>query len=899
MIITRCKVNHLQAPLGFRMTKQVFSWEVEETAAQRQTEAAIRVWEGEKCLLDTGFSADIPSLGYEADLPLQPRTRYEWQVTVRTDAGEEAASERNAFETGKMDEAWQGKWISTEDQDRLPVFCRRIEPKGEVARARMYICGLGVYDAFIDGKRVGDEYLTPYCTNYNAWRQIITHDVTDALRGGGELRITLGNGWYSGRFGFSSKPGQKGYYGNDLRLIAEIWLDYADGSRECIPTDESWQVTRSNITFSNIYDGEHRDDTLPAAGTEKVLVLPDAAEKLSDRLSPPVRAQKEWHPVELIRTPKNETVLDLGQNHTGIFCLKVRESAGTAIHIQVGEVLQEGCFYRDNLRTALAEYRFVAGGEETVLEPRFTFFGYRYVKIEGISDLRPEDYTAVALHSEMDEIGCLETGNAKVNQLISNAAWGLRSNFLDVPTDCPQRDERMGWTGDANVFSATACRFRDTYAFYRKYLHDIWTEQQERDGMVPDVVPGFGSTNSSSVWGDACTVIPWVVYENSGDISILREQYESMKAWVDWIARFDGEDHGWRRHFHYGDWLALDNPALEKDTVLGGTEEGFIADIAWMDSTEAVVRAAKLLGREEDARKYEELRLRIRKGITDEYFTATGRCAIETQTALLLSLQHGLSPNEEKLLAQLDRRFAQTGGKLQTGFVGSPILCSVLSEHGRHRLAVDLLLNERYPGWLYEVNLGATTIWERWNSMEADGSVSSTGMNSFNHYAYGSIVDWMFKHLAGFTAAEPGYRKARIAPLPEARLGHLSMKWRDWSVAWTADTPTHLTLDVTVPFDREAELILPFSTEGPKMLRAGSWHFSYETTEPMKRMLNLDCPLQELLDVLGAKEILEGFYSRIGHVLPEARQMPARQVLSSHGADEQTIARLAKAIEAL
>ena len=898
MLIKGLQTNHIVSPLGYQYGRPVFSWTVEDAKGKCQTEAAIRVFEGDQVLLDTGFSADISSLGYEADIPLKPRTRYEWQVTVRTDAGEEAVSERAAFETGKMDEPWQARWITAAEKERLPVFYRRIQPEGQVIRARLYVCGLGVYEARINGQKVGDEYLTPYCTNYDAWQQIITHDVTDQLKNGGMLEIELGNGWYAGRFGFTSKPGQKGYYGKDLRLLAEVWLDYADGTSGCIPTDESWQVTRSTITFTGIYDGEHRDDTLPSSEPESVLVLDDPADRLEDRLSPPVRVQKELKPVGLIRTPKGERVLDLGQNHTGIFRLRVHEPAGTKIHIQVGEVLQEGCFYRDNLRTAKAEYFYTSGGEEIVLEPRFTFFGYRYVKIEGVPGLRKDDFTALVLHSDMEEIGWIETGNAKVNRLIENAAWGLRSNFLDVPTDCPQRDERMGWTGDANVFSATACRFRDTYAFYRKYLHDIWTEQQALDGLVPDVVPSFGVHSTACVWGDACTVIPWNVYQATGDLGILREQYDSMKAWVDWIEREDGEDHGWRRHFHYGDWLALDNPSLETDTVFGGTEEGFIADIAWMGSVETVVKSAELLGYAEDAKKYSHLRQRIRDGILAEYFTATGRCAIETQTALLLSLQYGLS-DEAKLLSQLDRRFTQTKGKLQTGFVGSPILCNVLSEHGRHRLAVDLLLNEEYPGWLYEVNLGATTVWERWNSMNPDGSVSSTGMNSFNHYAYGSIVEWMFRHLAGFTAAAPGYKKALIRPIPEARLDHVDMRWRGWRISWKADNPTHLSLDINVPFDCEAELAFPFSKEGAQVLTAGEWHFSYETTEPMKRLHSLDETLESLLNEPQSRSVLLKFSPFIEQAPQDMRKLPLRRLLNSNGTRPTVIEQMEEALKAL
>ena len=813
MRITRCQVNHLNAPVGYQFGTPVFTWQVEEALGTRQTEARVRVCQGDDCLLDTGFDAAVSSLGYEANLALKPRTVYTWTVAVRTDAGEEAVSEPNIFETGKMGEAWQARWITCGEGQRLPVFRRTIVPRGAVIRARLYVCGLGLYEVRVDGRRVGDEYLTPYCTNYNAWRQIITHDVTDLLREGGEMQFTLGEGWYSGRFSHRSRPGDPGWYGKGVRLLAEIWLDYADGSSECVPTDESWIVTRSRLTFSGIYDGEHRDDTLPDTAPETVTALEETPDRLEDRLSPPVRVQRSFQPVALLTTPKGETVLDLGQNHTGIFRLRVCEPRGAEIRLQFGEVLQDGCFYRGNLRTALAEYRYVSDGQPHELEPRFTFYGYRYVKVEGIPGLKAEDYTALALHTDLEPIGSLVTGHEKVNRLIANAQWGLRSNFVDVPTDCPQRDERMGWTGDANVFSETACFFRDCYAFYRKYLRDMRSEQETREGAVPFVIPAFDEIRGSCcVWGDACCVIPWNVWRMSGDLSILREHYEAMKSWVDWIQRVDGSDHGWRRRFHFGDWLALDHPNREPDERLGGTDEGYIADASWLKSVRIVARTAELLGKPEEKGHYEWLASSILKGIREDFITPGGRCAINTQTGLLLALELGLSPKPEVVLGQLDRLFEQTRGKLTTGFVGTPILCETLSAFGRHTQAVDLLLNEDYPGWLYAVNLGATTTWERWNSLDANGKIAENGMNSLNHYAYGSVCAWMFRHLAGFQPLTAGCAHVRLEPRPDARLGRVEMSLRTaaglWSVGWEADGDGW-RFRIAVPFGCEAELCMP------------------------------------------------------------------------------------------
>ena len=910
MRIFNCKTNHLTRPLGFMTDKPVFSWEVGEAKGAFIRESAVRLFEGDRLIFDSGFQSGIDRLGYEADAKLKPRTAYFWTVSVRTDAGEEATSDKNPFETGKHGEAWQGKWISCAETGRQPVFFKKLSPKEKPVKARLYICGLGVFHARIDGRTVGEEYMTPYCNNYASWQQTISYDITDMVKDGSELSVELGDGWYAGRFGFNSRPGHKGFYGIDKRLLCEVWFTYEDGSEECVPSDGSWRVTRSNVTFSDIYDGERRDDTLPPTEPEDVTVLADTTENAVDRLSPMVRAQKLLKPIKLLHTPAGESVLDIDQNQCGTFRFRVDEPEGTLIRIQVGEILQNGCFYRDNLRTAKAEYVYVSGGKPVFLEPRFTFYGYRYVKIEGVKELKPDDFTAVVLHSDMDETGSVVTGNEKVNRLIQNAHWGVVSNMLDVPTDCPQRDERMGWTGDAQVISATACRFRDTYAFYNKFLHDMWTEQKKLDGQVPDVVPAFGIKTFACVWGDACTVIPWNVYMMSGDKTILKNQYDSMKAWVDWIDRLNGENHNWRKVFHYGDWVALDFPLLKEDTCLGGTDEGYIADIAWADSALTVARAAKELGREDEAKKYLALNRRILDDVKKEFFTVNGRCAIETQTGLLLALKYDLSCDRERVLEQLDKRFTQTHGRLQTGFVGTPILNATLSENGRHTRAVDLLLNEDYPGWLYAVNLGATTVWERWNSVNPDGSVSSTGMNSLNHYAYGSVVDWIFGCLGGLKALEPGYRTALIRPMPDARLGRLDMRYKGWRVHWETVGEDRLKLKVTVPFDCVACLELPNAENlvpdgnpifahpqnGTYLLECGDYELEYVGSKPFKTRYTLDNTMDELLTSLDGRKALRKSFPMLDRVSSIMRKRKMRDVIRAKGGDDKMVAQVEQAL---
>ena len=399
--------------------------------------------------------------------------------------------------------------------------------------------------------------------------------------------------------------------------------------------------------------------------------------------------------------------------------------------------------------------------------------------------------------------------------MISNVGWGLRSNFLDVPTDCPQRDERLGWTGDAQVFSAAACYLRNVYPFYRKYLADIAMEQRAADGAVPKVVPSFGYQRQGiSVWGDAACIIPWNLYLYFGDASILRERYEDMKAWVEYIRRVDGNEHGWRKKFHYGDWLALDNPSRKADECGGGTDVGFIADVYYRNSALIVAKAAALLGRTEDASAYRALADGILDGIRQEYFSPSGRCCIDTQTAYLLTLRFGLQEDLSRAREGLLNALHRVDDTLQTGFVGTPFLCRELSAMGRDDLSYTLLLREDYPGWLYEVKLGATTVWERWNSLLPDGSISSTGMNSLNHYAYGSILEWMFAHIGGIQPTEqaPGFREALLCPTPDERVGFGAAELHTasglWRSAWALKDGL-LRLSFTVPFGCTGRLALP------------------------------------------------------------------------------------------
>ena len=882
MTIINCKTNHLVDPLGYELGEVAFSWTVEGAAGQFQTAARIIVRRGGTVEADTGW-ADLDSLAAPVELVLRPRTRYTWTVWVRTDTGEEATSAENWFETGKMDEPRAAQWIGCDDaQPRHPVFSREIVPAKPVAAARLYLCGLGLYEAAWNGEKIGGEYLTPYCNDYSSWAQYQTYDVTEQLQSAGVLSVTLGNGWYKGRFGPDRR--EEPYYGDSWKLIAEVRLAYADGTEDVIGTDESWTVTRSNITFSNLYDGEHRDDTLPPLPPERARLAQPPVGKLTGRYSTPVMVQKELPVQEIIHTPAGETVLDLGQNLAGSFRLRCHVSHETLVRLQFGEILQNGNFYRDNLRTAKAEYVYISDGRPHVLEPKFTYYGYRYVKVEGLPDLKPEDFTALALYSQLPRTGVLTTGNGLVNRLIANIEWGQKGNFIDVPTDCPQRDERMGWTGDAQVFAPTACYQRDSYAFFAKYLHDLALEQRANSGAVPNVIPSFGKRDCSAAWGDAACVIPWTLYQFYGDKSILVRQFDSMKGWVEHICTVDGEDHGWRRQFHFGDWLALD--VWDGDDRQGGTDVGFVADVMYLRCARLTSEAAKALGLDGEAAEYGALAETLLDAIRTEYFTPAGRCAVPTQTGLLLALEHGLAPDPKRTAAELARALKKSGGKLQTGFVGTPLLCPVLTAAGQEDTAFDLLLDEGYPGWLYAVKLGATTVWERWNSVGPDGKIAENGMNSLNHYAYGSIAEWLYADVAGLRPAAPGFRRAVLRPHVCAALGHAELEYHSaagrWKCRWEVLPSGDVAYFCAVPFGCTAELTLPYGG-GTYELGPGAFSHTYTPGQPLKRRFSADTPLGELLSNPRVKAALERAMPQITQLPPSMAGLSLRQLAGRMG----------------
>lgn len=858
MEISRLRANHIKNPVGYELGRPVLSWVVSESTGKRQKAARVRLAEDpamERVVFDSGPDAGISSIAYQIPdfVELLPDTRYYWDVAVEADNGDFGVSEPAFFETPAVMPSLSGEMITGPANLEVCEFFHTVAVDGPVRRARVYVTALGVFELRLNGEKVGEEYLTPYSNDYDSWQQVITFDVTEQLcQGENEISAIVAPGWYSGYFGFD---GKNKIYGDRLGLFLHLDIVMEDGGVQTLATDTSWKVRPCSVRYAEIYHGEVYDPGYQADGVFDTVALPYDKAKLSPRRSLPVVVKERLSPKRILHTPKGETVIDLGQNMAGWVSFVCREPKGTTIRIQYGEVLQNDCFYRENLRSARAEFTYISDGVERVVRPHLTYYGFRYAKIEGLTkEPTIEDFRGEAIWSDMDAAGWVETSNPLVNRLFLNALWGQRGNFVDVPSDCPQRDERMGWTGDAQVFCGTACFNMDTYAFYSKYGYDMLREQEKYDGCVPMVIPSFHmGPGGSAAWADAATVIPWTVYLHSGDKAILAQQYPSMKGWLEYIHRQDeqtGNRGLWQTGFHFGDWLALDGEDPTFPT--GATEQFYVASAYYYLSASLTAKAARVLGYNGDAEEYERLTDKIKAAMRAEYFTENGRLAVPTQCGYAIALAFGFCPEEFKarVAADLNAKLEKDHGKLKTGFVGTPCLCKVLSEYGYNEMAYTLLLNEDCPGWLYPVRMGATTIWERWNSILPDGAINPEGMNSLNHYSYGSIVEWMYRHMGGINPVEdaPGFAEVLWSPKPDYRMSSARVRCDTpvgaYESGWRIEGERlHFTL--TVPFGGRARAVLPHAPAGGVTcngapmerteLEAGTYEISYVPTVPYVR----------------------------------------------------------------
>ena len=867
MRIENVRINGMENPAGFDFETACVSWKVREASGKEQQNVKIEVslTEAFEEVFYVKEGKELNSAAEKLEFDQNVHTRYYVRVTVTDDKGETAVSEPAYFETGKMEEPWVGKWITTEKEDAFhPLFMKNFEAKKTLASARLYICGLGLFTAELNGKKVGDEVLTPYYSNYHDEEQYLTFDITEDVKEQNKLGVSLGNGWFKGKFGLNN---QSNNFGDEFKLIAEIRLVYEDGEVQVIGTDETWEYIGSDVEDDGIYDGEIINHLLwkEKENLPKKAVLTEAEGKLVARYSLPVMEMEDMPVKEVIYTPLGETVLDFGQNFAGYVTFRNHLLEGTRIVFDHGEILQDGNFYNENYRSAKSQFVYVSDGRDELVRPSFTYFGFRYVRVTGWpGEAKEEDFTGKALYSKMDRTGYIETGHQGVNRLFLNALWGQKSNFIDFPTDCPQRDERLGWTGDAQVFSGTASFNMDTAAFYHKFLHDLRNEQVKYDGILPGVIPVLDPNGPifSCVWGDIATILPMVVYEHSGNVEILRENYPMMKDWVDKITKEDkarGQKYLYDFGNQLGDWLALDGRT--EQSMEGGTDAYYIGSNYYAMSVQKTATAAEILGYKEDEAYYKDLYEKIKDAIIREYFTETGRLAIDSQTGYIVALYSGIYRDKEAVVAGLKARFYKDCYKLKGGFTGAPILCRVLAENGFEEDAFYFLMQEEYPGWMHCINLGATTIWERWNSVLDDRHLSGTMMNSLNHYSYGAIVEYLYRDVAGLKALEPGFKKALITPLMNGKLKYMNMTYDsaygEYKVSWKVLKDGNVSVDVQVPFGCSAVIGLPFYEGEVTEVAAGSYHYEYRPTEDLRQRYNHKTMFKDMMHDPEAMKVIE------------------------------------------
>lgn len=643
------------------------------------------------------------------------------------------------------------------------VYLKNFRCAAKAEKAILKITALGVYEVKLNGERVGDFILAPGWTSYLNRLQVQSYDVTNLLKTENSLEVTVGQGWRA----IANKRDGSDFLGyRDTALIAELTIVYADGTAESIVTDSSWTARESKLRYTNIYDGDIYDATFKAGSArhcicvdlEKDMLIPQEGEKIVE--------QERMPALQVIKTPAGDTVIDFGQNMTGYVEFRIKGTPGAQATISHGETLdRDGNFYNANYRSADAQIKFVCDGEEHTYKSALTFFGFRYIRLENWPDeVKKENFTAIVVHSDIRRTGYFECSDETVNKLFKNIIWGQKSNFLDVPTDCPQRDERLGWTGDAQVFVRTASLNFDVKRFFKKWLHDL-TADQGRDGCVPHVIPNiFDDMGGSSAWSDAAVICPWEIYRTYGDKKILEDQFDSMKAWIDWMR--ERSENGKRSGgFQFGDWLGLDSP---EGSYKGSTPEELIATAYYKYSTELFIKAAHALGR--DVAEYGNIPAEAAKAFRREYME-NGRVKNATQTGCVLALCFDITDDRAATATQLNE-LVKRAGHLETGFVGTPYLLHALSDNGYAGTAYDLLLRREYPSWLYPISKGATTVWEHWDGIKPDGTMWSTDMNSFNHYAYGAVADWMYGAAAGINSDpdRPGFEHIIFRPVTDRRL---------------------------------------------------------------------------------------------------------------------------------
>lgn len=860
------------APMGIDVSSPRLSWrfapgrhpslqyayEIRVFESAGPIAAASPVWDSGR--IESHESINQPYAGP----PLKSRAIYRWQVRVWDQAGLASAwSSMGQWEMGLLSQAdWGARWIGGLGTDQIPLLRREFVLKAGIVKARLYATSHGLYQIYLNGNRVGNAEFTPGFTSYHRRLQYQTYEITDLLTPGpNAIGALLGPGWYVGKVGIGDEWGSKPHaYGDRMLLFAQVEVTYADGSVDRLVTDQSWKASKSPITLSGIYEGESYDARLEQARWDRsgfndsdwrhADEFNEPTSELVAQSGPVVKEFEEIAPQSVTMRPNGEVILDMGRNMVGRMRFSVRGKAGITLSLRHGEILDsKGDLYTDNLLHAAQTVRYtLRGGATELFEPHFSYQGFRYVAVSGYpAPLRKEAFRGIVLHSATPFIGEFRTSNADLNRLQQNILWSQKGNFFTIPTDCPQRDERMGWTGDIQIFAATAAFNADVEPMLERWLKDLSADQRS-SGSVPFVIPNVHDvvTRSpiSSVrdfagaagWGDAATVVPWSLYVAYDDRRVLENQYESMVKWVGYEKSRAGPALIWKGDFQWGDWLGM-----------GGerTDDALIATAYFAHSTDLLSRAAKVLGNTSEAQQYSQLFDEIRTAFRRTFVNQNTVVGTGTQTAYVLALNFGLLRDDQVAAAArhlVERVHAD--GHLTTGFLGTAGLLFALSNNGYFEDAYELLLNKNPPSWLYPITKGATTMWESWDGIRPDGSLQNPDVNSFNHYALGAVGSWMYRVIAGIRPDEsaPGYRHIIFAPHPGGGLRYatafLMTPYGRAGVFWQT-IGSRLSLSIEIPPNTTATVEIPansVSINGRRVrvsdthkldLSAGRFHLGY------------------------------------------------------------------------
>lgn len=850
-----------QNPLGFHDSMPSFSWKLPKTSAVKKQNAYSIVVASAPDLLpdspDVWYSGKVMSdqsvfVKYAGN-PLKSRQKIYWQVRYWSSENSVSDwSEISSIEMGLLSNAdWKAKWIKIPDPkvwDTTRYGTRLFRPQylrkafnidADIKKARLYITSKGVFKPYINGAKITEDVLTPGWTPYRKRIETLTYDVTEALKKGeNTIGMILAEGWHSGRFGprrrwdtVIAPP----------RAICQLEIEDTKGKLKTITSNNSWKATRNGpVRVAGLYDGETYDanfelpnwnqpDFDDASWESVITEEKDSRTKLFPKKHATIKNKQSLYPVKMTVQKTNQVLFDLGQNMVGVVNLKIPVKKGDTIQLRHGEMLNsEGKLFTKNLGSAKATDYYIAKEDNTISwQPKFTFHGFRYVEISGFhKEFTPQKswVTGIVQYSDFDMSGHFQSSNTKLNQLHSNIQWGLRGNFFDVPLDCPQRSERLGWTGDAQVFIPTSLFLADTHAFWSAWLNSM-REEQFNNGGIPVVVPNFTGNFAQAGWSDACTIIPWELYYRTGDIKVLKDNYQMMQKWCDYHT---SEASNNISHMStVGDWL---QPySQQKDDRRGDTPNTLISTAFYAYSVQLTMQSAAILGLEDDANYYRELLSSINQAFEKEYFDNNGQIKAPytpTQTGYLLALGFNLlSPKTaNQAINHLVKEIAITQNHLRTGFIGTPLLASVLDKYGQTDLLYDILFKETYPSWFYSINQGATTMWERWDGYTHDKGFANRAL-SFNHYAYGAIGQWMYERIAGIALLEAGYKKIRFAPIPHKDLTKASGSYHSRYGMITSNwefKDADFVYNITVPNNTTAKVVIPLFNNNPKLTLDGN-----------------------------------------------------------------------------